>query len=548
MSSTTTHFGLVKPAKTDSAAIGQLDNNMDVIDTEMYKPPLTVNSTSPDSNRNILINTVPLADNLTSDEAQINDGTYIIRTSGGEASIDNGTAFLTSIGGNMVKTGYAPEVCEMTVTNQPRPDPDDPEITAEIDLDTFRTEISNTSGTYVFLYSTAWTLNSTEVDISDYGITVTGTPIAADAISIAFTAENRGTITVAEPTSFVSTGWNLYNHSNGGKIRVCRYSETYGYKIAGTYTLLQFATTESGEKTQITPVSGAFNVPSDGWLFVSGGNATDTMVWATWSDWTEQANGGVFEAYSASTIDISGVMVNFPYGLMKVGLVADEINLNTGIAYSRIQRLSYLDNIASVIASGRAYDTDTNYVYVVRETPLTYDASAVSGSYTVNDHGMEYYTGTTVAVVSQSLYGQDLKNKLRRDVLTISPQTLTEQQQEQVLSYLGVDNAIETAKNEVIDIFDGSIKIVSYSYKYTPANAGASTITATQFGITAIEGYTPIGFAYFTSGNSAIAVTNMNATTDGTVMTLRNTSSSTTQRTAAVKMIWIRTQAIAVEE
>ena len=68
---------------------------MNKIDTELFKPPLTVNEIQPDpETRNIPITTVPLADNLTSDEAQINTGTFIIRTAGGEASVANGPAWL----------------------------------------------------------------------------------------------------------------------------------------------------------------------------------------------------------------------------------------------------------------------------------------------------------------------------------------------------------------------------------------------------------------------------------------------------------------------
>ena len=109
MSILTPFFNLFKLQKTDNYTIQQFNDNMDIIDTEMHKPPLTVNETSPDANRNIQIDTVPLADNLTSDEAQINTGTYIIRSSGGEASIKDGPAMLSEIRGNMVKTGYVEE-------------------------------------------------------------------------------------------------------------------------------------------------------------------------------------------------------------------------------------------------------------------------------------------------------------------------------------------------------------------------------------------------------------------------------------------------------
>ena len=543
MSILTPFFNLFKVAKTDPYDIEHFNDNMDVIDTEMHRPPLTVNNVSPDPvTRNIPITTVPLADNLTSDEAQINDGLYIVRTSGGEASIDSGTAFLSSVKGYMVKTGYSPEVCDMDVRNAERPDPDDPEISAVIDVAAFRTAVDNISNTYYFIYTSSWDHNP-----GDYGITVTGTPYSGDTIVVTFVAENRGTITAANPASFISTGWNLYNNEDP-KIRVCRYSETYGYKISGDYTLIQFATTEtSTQRTQIIPVEGNFNVPSDGWLFISGGNATNTMVWATWSDWTLQPNGGVFEAYTETEIDLSGVMANFPAGLMKVGNVEDEINLNTGVAYSRIVRLT-IDHLEEVIESGVPYDTDTNYVYAVRENVVSYDATGVSGAYSVNDHGMEYYTQTTVAVESQSLYGQDLKNKLRRDVLTISPLTLTEQQKEQVLAYTGATDAIETAKNEAISMFDDCIRITSHSKAKSIGASGTGSFSATDLQITPIEDFSMLAIQYYSTGNKLVYPYAVNLVTSGTVMSVKNTSSNAQTATAKVRIVWIRTRAINQEE
>ena len=543
MSILTPFFNLFKVAKTDPYDIDHFNDNMDIIDTELHRPPLTVNNASPDSTtRNIQITTVPLADNLTSDEAQINDGLYIVRTSGGEASIDSGTAFLSSVKGYMVKTGYSPEVCDMDVRNADRPDPDDPEISAVIDVDAFRTAVQNISNTYYFIYTSSW-----DVDPENYGITVTGTPYSGDTIVVTFVAENRGTITAANPSSFISTGWNLYDNSNP-VIRVCRYSDTYGYKISGDYTLLQFATTAtSTQKTQIVPIEGNFSVPSDGWLFVSGGNATNTMIWATWSDWTIQPNGGVYEAYTETEIDLSGIMANFPAGLLKIGNVEDEINLNTGVAYSRIQRLT-IDHLEEVIASGVAYDTDTSYVYAVRETVVSYDAGSVSGSYTVNDHGMEYYTQTTVAVESQSLYGQDLKNKLRRDVLTISPMTLTEQQKEQVLAYTGTTDAIEASKNQVISLFDDSIRITSHSKSKSISASTSGSISAADFLIEPIEDFTPLCVQYYSTGNKNIVPYAINPVLSGAVMSVRNLSSSAATAAAKIRLVWVRTREIHQEE
>lgn len=430
MSILTPFFHLYKKIKGEPFSIEQFNDNMDIIDTEMHRPPLTVNGIEPDSTtRDLELQVVPLADNLTSDEAQINTGTFVIRTSGGEASISNGSAWLSNIKGNMVKTGYVSESLNMTVTPI---DPDSPSaITADIDRDDFVDAVSN-SGTYTFTYTTAWS-----ADPAEYGITVNGTPEAGDQIVVVYVKENRGTITTANPTSFVSTGWNLYNHS-AGYARVVKYSDDYGFMIDGTYTALSFSETVSGERISITPVNGYFTVPSDGYVFVTGGDSTSTEIWMTWSDWTEEANSGTFEAYTQTQIDLTGIMVNFPYGLMKIDNVYDEIDLNTQRAYSRIERIAYTEeNLATVIASGVAYDTDTGYIYAVRVAPVAYVIN-IDGEYTVSDHGEEMFIGTSVPLTVSALYGNDLKGKLRRDVLTISSQTLTPAQKEQVQINLGV--------------------------------------------------------------------------------------------------------------
>ena len=487
----TPFFNLFKPAKTDSQKIAKLNENFDIIDTEMHKPPLTVNGHSPDpTTRDIQFDTIPLADNLTSEEAQINTGTFIERTSGGEASIASGDAWLSDIRGNMIKTGYVAESIEMSVT-QADPTSTAP-ISAVMDRDDF-VEAASSSGTYTFTYSNAW-----DVDPATYGITVSGTPVAGDKITVVYVKLNRGVITVADPTSFLSTGWNLYNHA-AGYARVVKYSDEYGFMIDGTYTALKFAATLDGEQTAIIPVDGYFTVPSDGFVFVTGGNSTDTEIWMTWSDWTEEANGGTFEAYTSSSIDLSGVMVDFPYGLMKIGNVYDEINLNVGKAYSRIQRLEYTDeNLASVIASGVAYDTDTSYIYAVRVEPVVYTIS-LDGQYTVSDHGIEVFLGTAVALTASALYGNDLKGKLRRDVLTISQQTLTAAQKAQVLENIGAGSAEDVAAL--------NSKIATYEqieYQSLASNYGDVLLSARKIGNLLIATIT-ISFTAPTSTSVVIA-------------------------------------------
>ena len=188
----------------------------------------------------------------------------------------------------------------------------------------------------------------------------------------------------------------------------------------------------------------------------------------------------IMKPYSQTMIDLSGLMVSFPDGLMRVGNVFDEINLNTQRAYSRIQKLEYTaENLEDVIDSGVPYDTDTNYIYAVRETPVTLIIS-LSGEYTVSDHGIELFNGTTVPLTAYSLYGQDLKGKLRRDVLTISQQTLTAAQKAQILENIGagsessvqlLQNLMPTGalKNELFENDDLN-NITSGSYFCTAVN------------------------------------------------------------------------------
>lgn len=532
MSILTRFFNLIKPEKTNGVKVSDFNANMDTIDTEMHRPPLSVNGILPDpETRNIAMETVPLADNLSSDDAQFVQGAFLVRTSGGSASIADGTASLSTIRGNAIKTGYVPEVLDMTVNAVPRVAP--PAITATLDAAIFEAFVG-TAGTYTLTYTDAWdndpadygvTVSNTPVSGDSitivwdgendpemtinavvrpvpaaitatldadvfrayvtasgtvtlsftsawsanpalYGITVNNTPVSGDSIVVEYTKENRGTITPANVTAFNSTGWNLFQTAES-YARVVRYSDNYGYKIGGSYSLVNFATTPTGSTVAVSvDANGYFNVPEDGYVIVTGADAT-TYVYATWSDWTEGYEGD-FEPFTDSAVDFSDVMVSFPAGLCAVGDIRDEINFNTQKAIARIERLEYTaENLAYIVESGRLYDTDTNYIYAVRASYVEFDID-VDPSYTVSDHGLEYYTATTTTPpVTETIYGHNLKDKLRTDVLTISAQTLTETQKAQVQNNIGLgasatkavaDNlTTETAGQAVLDAHQGKV-------------------------------------------------------------------------------------------
>lgn len=391
----------------------------------------SVNGVRGDSTGNVRITHVETADNLVADDAQQNVAAYVLRTSGGSTPIASGKAWLAQVRGAMTHTGVVAEVLELTVNAATREAGQTP-ITATVNAATFRAAV-NDSCTLTLTYEDgAW-----DTDPSSLGITVTGTPIDEDEIEVEYVKASRGQITPASPATFRSTGWNLYNHS-AGYARVVKYSQTYGFRVAGTYTSLSFSETVNGARTAITPINGAFSVPGDGYVWVTGGNATSTAIYMTWSDWTAGYSGS-FAAYSESTISLSTLMSeHFPNGLCAVGGVADVIDLSLQTATIAIERMEYsAANIAALETAGRAYEADEDYIYAVLATPETVTGINISSQYTVNDHGMEYVTGTDAAPVLLTLYGQNLKDKLRTDVVTISQQSLTSSQQSQVRTNIG---------------------------------------------------------------------------------------------------------------
>lgn len=475
----TEFFHMFKPSKTDPAAIAKINEDLDTIDYEMHRPPLTVNGIAPGQDRNLSLTEVPLAGNLSSDIAQIVTGAFIQRVSGGGASIEDGGAFLSTIKGNAVHTGQIAESINMTVSAAQREEGVDP-ITATLDRDTFVAYVQ-ASGTITLTYTTTWSANP-----ALYGITVNGTPINGDEIVVVYVKANRGLIAVCNPTSFNATGWNLFNRAVG-YARVCKYSDTYGFKIGGTYSLVEFATTVSGTRSTLTLEDGYFNVPSDGFVFVTGSDTT-TYIYATFTDWTEGYQGD-FEAYSVDTIDLTEVMLAFPYGLCAVGNIRDEINLNTQTAIKRVERFGYsAENLAAVIASGVDYDADESYIYAVAQMPNT-SAVSVNGEYVASDHGIEYFIGSAIPVYTEVLYGENLKDKLRTDVLTISQQQLTAAQKLQARNNIGafgendvVNTLTSTATNKPLSAFQGKElnDFAKNSSKYNIESGEYSSIVGTS--------------------------------------------------------------------
>ena len=323
--------------------------------------------------------------------------------------MEDGDATLVGIYGRSVHTGIAYEVFTMTVTPASRTGGAEP-ITATINKSTFITYVSNPASiTVELVYTDMWSANP-----ALYGITVTGTPVSGDAITVEYVRPDRGTITPSNPTSFISTGWNLYN-SAVGYARVKKYSDEYNFIIDGDYTSLKFSETYDGIRQNLSALSNRFSVPSDGYVWVTGGNANNTCIYMTWSDWN-RGYEGVWKAYEESVVDFSSYTDTvFPYGMCQVGSAADEIDFSLKRMIRRIGRTAYSEStIETLIGTGIVYEADTNYIYYVLAEPVVTEFE-VSNVFTANDHGLEMVDGETAPLIL-TLYGENLVEKLQHDI------------------------------------------------------------------------------------------------------------------------------------
>lgn len=346
------------------------------------------------------------------------------------------------------------------------------------------------SGTYYFSYISdgenpgTWQLNNYNVSLSDYGISTTGTASGGDTIEIVsiagtanstitvnYTAASQGIITIPQPTGFIATGLNQFDSSSmiienatfsNGIIAsntgtyVC-YCKAIGgvtngyvaYSQGGYITNIGYCATQPGFNTSVITTGatvGAINssitFANNGYVAVVVSNTSDLCIHPKWSGTADQE----YEAYSASTIsfptqDTNGNTIPLgSYGMPAVGAVADRLNLDAGTYVQRVGRLSNTtSNMEQVITYGTAYEYDSSYIYYVLKDAdiVTYNV-IIDPIYEVSDFGTEEFINTTIPVGAQILYGQNLRDKLRSDVLTISSQTLNTTQKTQALNNIGI--------------------------------------------------------------------------------------------------------------
>ena len=354
-------------------------------------------------------------------------------------------------------------------------------------------------GTMVFTYSLSdgWTTSdSGAVTLSTYGIAVSGTPADGDVltvtsfagtpnstVTIVYTAPAQGTIVPATPVTFNATGFNQFNKNSmvvnnvsfsGGKI--IQNSGTYacychakggvdnGYVAysegdaiidigwCATVPVVGADIVTTGQSVSASLASIPFD--DDGYVVVIASATVDICIHPKWSGAadTEYAAYVAPSVITIPTTDTDGNdLPTATYGMPRIGIVADRLNLDAGIYVQRIGRLQNTSsNMNYVTSLDVAYDYDEDYIYYVLPSAITYSVD-IDPIYTVNDWGTEEFTGTSVALSAQMLYGQNLRDKLRTDVVTISEQSLTQNQKTQVQKNIGIFDKAGKAKEDEID-------------------------------------------------------------------------------------------------
>lgn len=359
-------------------------------------------------------------------------------------------------------------------------------------------------GVYDFVYASDesgnfnWYLDSTLVDISEYGITMTGTIEEGNTIQITYlsgspnfniivqyTAPVRGAISIPKPTAFRATGLNQFDKETmfienaiitnntiieniGTYVCYCKAvgGVTNGYvaysegghiqNIGWSASLPQFNDTVVTDNKTVAEQISSIEFDNNGYVIVVVDNMDDLVIRPTWSiEGPLKENDELvwYEPYTAPSV------INFPqtgivqgtgetkqlpldsYGMPAVGHVADRLNLDTK---TYIQYIGHKGNtpseMAEVISQNTPYIYDENNIYYVLDTPIIYNVE-VDSVYTVNDFGTEEFVGASEPLGSQILYGQNLRDKLRTDVVTISQQSLNATQQQQIRTNINAANA-----------------------------------------------------------------------------------------------------------
>ena len=413
---------------------------------------------------------VALAANLNCATDLVQSGqVFLMRTSGGSASLRTGEAVLRKMYGLMLK---APDVTENIVETYLCERTEDVP-TLSLDAATLRTKMEGevakgaTITVTIELAGSDWLRDGEVGSLADYGLTVSGTAMADDTIQVVYRRAKIGTVWQATPSEFVALGLNSFNKdvavlencgfaadgtivemqgNNIGYALAAYNSENEdGYTVYDKNGLLVTA----GFMTSMPTVGGVaslvsspnaelmrVSVPSNnGYVVFEGVDMSGVCVHPAWSGYMDRG----YADYAESVVDLSDVAL---YAVSSV--LRDVADFTTGVITRNVSRVVYsAAALAALLTEHPDWAHDVDYVYdeeyIYHRATATTEALAVGGVYTVNDFSVEMFADTTIPPECEIAYGENLVDKLRVDVVT---------HDEMESDYLpDFDNRIEACEN-----------------------------------------------------------------------------------------------------
>lgn len=416
------------------------------------------------------------------------DGTYVYSYDGTDWTLEGSTVTLADEG--ITLTGTAANGDRMTVivsngsvvsSNYYATD----RLTLDVNEAALREALPE-STTLVLTYIENWS-----TDPATYGITVTGTPLAGDTITINYTKQDLGIITIAKPTALVFTSSNSFDKetmvipgytmaADGTITEDATSSIAYVWMLRGqehgwiaytqdgvylrntgwaaekptadNITTLAINTSQSEKGKTHTPqalvsdkVQWATTNGDEGYMVIALDNEGIESL-AVHPRWSGTGDDLYFD-YATYRVEIPQTDINgttlpvAEWGMVNIGTTYDVIDFNNKRYVQYFGRYDYsAEKVAELEQAETPFIYDSTSIFYLLDEPISYTLGDVNNKLIAADYGIEHWEGETGPVEAQYTFLANLKDKLRTDVLTISPQVLNDTQKQQIWQNLGLED------------------------------------------------------------------------------------------------------------
>lgn len=406
-------------------------------------------------NGNIVSGKASVADNLSSVDTQSSEGSFIFRTSGGDASINTGEAGLNVLRGNTKITELlTPDIhqkANILIAN--------PIQFKSITLNQFNKNDNSCvfENTIIDLDGT-FSQGAAAQGYYSVIVRVVGGVISGSTGYKGYTAawlESENTPIASIDSCCLRGAWSATKPN----------LSTTGMLIQ---TPIKIIGDEYGTRYNFQLVNGITNEDlGDGYLVITTTDIEHLVVHPRWSGYMD----GTFAEYSESIVNMpteNGILPIENYGfpnLIKLNdeEIYDEINFDSLKYIKRVGYMMYsIQNLATVQRLTENYIYDNNIILYELSTPTIYNLTSISSTYLVDDFGTEgfiYTDSDEVEIYTACWYGQNLKDKLRTDVVTISRQNLSTTQKNTIRNNIGAMGESDKGVPNGVASLDSSGKV-----------------------------------------------------------------------------------------